>query len=75
MIYAIESGIPIPPPMKRSNLKRGYPWRVLGVGDSFFVPSGDMHRLHQSVVRQNKRTRQRYCVRTLENGVRVWRTA
>lgn len=79
MTFAIEKNIPI-----TSVPRRGpkYPFALLEVGDSFFVPATgeDYHRIRQDVANCAHRQRKvfktgDYCTRKAEGGVRVWRTA
>ena len=66
----IEHGIKVPE-------KRGtrYPWRRMGVGDSFFAPNGNMKNLTNGAY--NAFGKGHYAVRhVVEGGVagyRVWR--
>ena len=76
----VESGIPVP--SASGHVNRGYPWRTMAVGDSFFVPATNSNSL-TSVSRANKTyAPKRFLSRRLESdevygapGWRVWRVA
>lgn len=79
MTFYIEKNIPITSAY-RGNPK--YPFLLLEVGDSFFVPADgeDYHRIRQDVANYAHRQKKffktgEYCTRRVEGGVRVWRTA
>lgn len=77
--FKIDNGIPIP--LKCSNRKNGhskYNLHLMEVGDSIFFsfPSGDRKKylnissnISQIARKQNKR----FCMRSVDGGVRVWR--
>ena len=72
--YEIDKGIPIPPPASRRRCK--YPFAVMKVGDSFFVPGGKRSTIRSAVhTRRKAHPNERWVVRTKDNGVRVWRAA
>jgi hypothetical protein len=73
-MIAIERNVPLPPKMECK-----YPFRDLEVGDSFFVVVGQHEtfekvraRLMSSMRRQRPR---QFTMRTIGDGVRVWRIA
>lgn len=70
----IEKGVPMPKPRAQ---RAKYPWRELGVGDSFFVPGAARARCSVGAVHSAQRIGGgvRFTVRTVEGGVRVWRIA
>lgn len=92
-MFPVETNIPIPPKTTNFNKnilgtkknKRGkniYPWQLMEVGDSFFVPFSLFQELTRkqiitkvgTAVGQRKiRTCAEYTQRTLDTGVRVWR--
>lgn len=67
----VEKGIPMPPP--RSHTK--YPWHDMDVGDSFFIKDGNTNKVSTAGRTNKQKTGRSYCVRQVEGGVRVWRTA
>jgi hypothetical protein len=81
-MYQIESNIPLPDGASGAPTAR-YPLYVMQRGDSFFVPSdGSMVKTKSRVTaavsqfhRRNKESGERFTVRQVANGVRVWRTA
>jgi hypothetical protein len=69
----IESGVPLPPHQAR-NAK--YPFSAMQIGDSFFVPNVTVSSLAGCMAHARHRDAGRiYTSRTVEGGVRVWRTA
>lgn len=76
-MYTIEKGIPIPAPA--GGRPAVYPLEGMGVGDSFFIPlpEGKKPQGAQSgVARAAKGIEGKtFRTRTVEGGVRVWRTA
>jgi len=79
MTFVIEQNIPITS-VPRKDPK--YPFTLLEIGDSFFVPAvgEDYKRIRQDVANAAHRQRKffqtgEYCTRKAENGIRVWRTA
>jgi len=72
MSIAIERNIPIPPERNRKN---DYPYEVMDVGESFFVPDSDIQRVCNCNYRANKLLDKKFIARREGNGVRVWRTA
>lgn len=70
---SLETGIPIPETSK-------YPWQRLEVGESFLVPSDTIEdrrltrgRLARLAVYHGRRRGTRYTIRSVPEGVRVWR--
>ena len=51
-----------------------YPWAVLEVGDSFFVPGiGNGSSLGSSRATASRKYGHTYTIRKVEGGIRVWR--
>ena len=83
--FPVESGVPMPEDKQRYDRYK-YPWRVMEVGDSFFVPAapdlnGDLphsylklHRLRALISYQHRKHPEHFEVRVVDGGVRVWRT-
>lgn len=79
----VDHGIPIPPKTPRGRVpgmsgNHKYPWRSLGIGDSFRFPFS-MHSASRTICDRRKYDRAKYEARhAMENGeriVRIWRTA
>jgi hypothetical protein len=73
----VQSGIPIPdinrnPPTRRHSK---YPWHTMNVGDSFFAPNVTVKGFAGTAYSAGKRHGRTYVARTMDGGVRVWRTA
>ncbi len=72
----VESGIPVP---ARTNRQGGrpsiYPFADLKAGESFFVPGKTAKTMSQTASKAAKRLKIELITRTVEGGVRVWRTA
>lgn len=67
----IEPGIPIPAYSYRGKARR-FPIADMAVGDSFLVPYTDYAALIRAAGRA-RRLGYRLVMRSLENGVRLWR--
>lgn len=65
----IDTDIPIP---KLSRQKK-YPFEQLEIGQSFFVPGGNLLAISQSRRLAEFRTGWKFATRTVEGGIRVWR--
>jgi len=80
MTIKVDKGIPIPKP--RQGTGSGYPWDDMKVGDSFFIPNDaeNMNNVaHQNKLSSAARSRrmnhpnEKYTVRAVKGGTRVWR--
>ena len=74
-MYKIEKNIPV---AKLKTSKPKYPFAEMEVGDSFFVKGNDKKKQSVAVaVHYYKVSNQdkKFCTRTNEEGIRVWRTA
>lgn len=74
--YKIESGIPFPG--NKRTVRSKYPWRFMKVGQSFFVPNGNMNTIASHVWNVNKQLapakfKCRKVVEKQIEGLRVWR--
>lgn len=69
--FAVEKGIPVPSARKDGM----YPWSLMEVGDSFFVPEATIKTISPLASSHGKRHTTLYKCRTLDGGVRVWRVA
>ena len=72
-MYAVEKNVPIPKHDRRRQCK--YPWKELGVGDSFYVPNGNRNSLYAGARNWAKKLNHKYVCRTEGRGMRVWRSA
>jgi len=67
-------------PQKKGRYDRyKYPWRIMEVGDSFFVPGAPdlnlkLHRVRALISYQHSKHPEIFEVRVVDGGVRVWRT-
>jgi len=68
--FPIESGIPVPDVGMRRPIK--YPFRLLEVGQSFFVPKGKLPNIASC---WNRCAPKKFTAKTFADGVRVWRIA
>ena len=53
--------------------KRRYPYKVMEVGDSFFVDGGKLQVVCNNNYRTGKKLERKFIARCEEGGVRVWR--
>ncbi len=80
--FPVQRGVPFP--FKPNNYVQAlyngigrppvYPWHLMGIGDSFFVLGGKMRSMSAKASQAGARLCRRYECRTVEGGVRVWRT-
>jgi hypothetical protein len=65
----------IPPPTDRRGGKQSmYPWDMLEVGQSFFVPGKASHEIGGALNWAAQKRGTKYVSRSEGGGVRVWRT-
>ena len=65
----VSKDVPVPPD------KRRYPYKVMEVGDSFFVDGGKLQVVCNNNYRTGKKLDRKFIARCEKEGVRVWRTA
>jgi hypothetical protein len=70
-MFKIERDIPIPDSINRHRTK--YPWVSLGVGESFFVPNGNIANLRSSASVASARLKKKFFAGIVKGGVRIWR--
>ena len=70
MSIEVEKNIPIPPEKKRNV----YPYKVMEIGESFFVPAGKLQIVCNANYRTGKLLDRKFIARKDGEGVRVWRT-
>jgi hypothetical protein len=68
--YEIEKDVQL------SNKPRSYiyPYKDMDVGDSFFIPNGKLGTINAANYRAYKRLGRKFAARTIDGGIRVWRT-
>jgi hypothetical protein len=67
----IEKKVPLPVLRKKGPTK--FPWLEMQVGDSFFVPEGNLVNLRSNASRASGVYQKTFTARAVEGGVRVWR--
>ena len=82
-VFALDKNVPIPDDGKSA--RRIYPFPVMEVGDSFFIPAmpdGEWNRFYNRVagavfVANKKNSPKNFIFRRMANhsGIRIWRTA
>jgi len=77
MQLSIEKNIPIPVPQNRKRSPIQVCLQQLEIGESFLipVPHGTMAKVSGNIGTHAKRVGKKFTLRTLEEGVRVWRVA
>lgn len=68
-MFKIEKAVPIP----RGNAK--YPFKEMQVGDSFFVPKDRVKNAQIAAYAWAKRNGVVLASRSVDGGLRIWRTA
>ena len=71
MTIQIEKNVPLP---ARLAWNTQYPFASMEVGDSFHVPNGRLSAISTSAIQFGKRHNKKFTLRTVEKGIRVWRT-
>jgi hypothetical protein len=86
-LFFVETGVPMPPPPSGPSRRKHppqrwmYPWLIMDIADSFYVPANGrdvslVRKDIQNIMRKHKRLGTRkFEARVVEGGVRVWRTA
>lgn len=70
MTIKIDKDVPLPTTRFYASQ---FPFDLMDVGDSFFVPTASMGTVRSMASRRSTRNQMRYSVRRVENGARVWR--
>lgn len=80
MTYKVDKKVPIPEQKTYGGNRTKYPWAAMGIGDSFFkdCTTDNRERIRnqmQSVVRSRMAFHkdEKYVLRGVEGGFRVWR--
>lgn len=71
--FTIDKDIPVPKQVGTGR-KNKYPFDALEVGDSFFVKDAKVKTLSRTCGSHGKRLSRKFTSRTVDGGVRVWRT-
>jgi hypothetical protein len=75
--YPVDHNVPVPKIVHRWNAR--YPWKELKINDSFFVPCaeidlvGTRNALSSCRSWAQKKTGYKFVLRTMNQGIRVWR--
>jgi hypothetical protein len=69
--FKIESGIPVPVVLQGQ--LSPFPWDLLKVGESFFVPNGKLASLKANCYQRSRPNGLKLRAFPVEGGVRVWR--
>lgn len=74
MQYPVEHNIPLPPPRRSGpSRKERRPWSEMVVGDSFFVPDGEIHAERCAAASASRAKAKQFVARVVDGGIRVWR--
>ena len=81
-LYPVDHGIPLPPNPRLGGgrTRQRYPFKLMEIGDSFLVPYGEeapeivRNRAAVSCSKTSADTGYRFELRTLADGIRIWRT-
>lgn len=80
-MYQIEKGIPLPPRSRSSGYSK-YPFADMQLGDSFVIslnPGESIDQLrfraNSALAKARKTTNAQFSSRTVDGGIRIWRTA
>ena len=74
MTFEIEKNEVIPATIPNLGRRERYPWTQMEVGDSFFIPDGDKRKVAGAASHAARRLGKRFIVRSVEGGVRIWRS-
>jgi hypothetical protein len=69
MDYKIEDNVSMPAPL----IRHAFPFRLMKVGDSFFVPPEKIHSVKRAHQYAEKKLGIRLTFRSVEGGGRIWR--
>lgn len=67
----IESGVPIP---ENRGIQAKYPFSEMKVGDSFFLHNAKIGKISSAKAHWERKLGAVFAIRTVDGGVRVWRT-
>lgn len=69
--FKIEKGVPFPAALANT---RKYPLHEMEPGDSLFIPNKTTSAISGSLIHARRTLGREFVSRTVEGGVRVWRT-
>lgn len=69
-MFHVDKGLPIP----HAATRQRYPWKEMDIGDSFFVADGNQKSIACAAYQATARLGWRFITRTVDGGIRVWRT-
>lgn len=73
-MYTIDRNIPIPTNAVRRGRSTIYPWADMKPGDSFLVrDSKKGNSIRVNAFKQSRKGKARFLVRSVKDGLRVWR--
>lgn len=72
-MYEVEKNVPLP--VFRTGQRARYPWLEMAIGDSFFVAGGKITRVAGAACYGKKKGFGTFRCKSVDGGVRVWRTA
>lgn len=70
----IDKNVPIPNIEGITGAKSIYPWRLMEIGDSFFIEKPPKYAGHMAYD-AGRRTGRKFANRKAGNGTRIWRIA
>lgn len=71
--FTIDKGIPVPKQVGAGR-KTKYLFDAMEVGDSFFIKDTKVKTISRTCGQHGKRLGRKFASRTVDGGVRVWRT-
>ena len=74
MTIKIEDGIPLPDDVNAHGRPEQFPFSILEIGQSFWIEGLTSRRLSHVQYARKKYPDRSFITRTVEGGVRVWRT-
>jgi hypothetical protein len=66
----IDKGVPMP---SDTRVRNRYPYKLLRVGESFFVKGIALQSMYNTNFRWGRKLSRRFIARSEDGGVRVWR--
>lgn len=70
-MITVEKNVELP----RERVRNSYPFKLMDIGDSFFIDNVKMQIVCNANYRANKALNKKFIARREGNGVRVWRIA
>ena len=69
----IDKNIPMPKIVRNGGPKAKYPFADMQVGDSFEVTDKTTKKFASTCAAATRRLGSKFTIRTIDNGIRVWR--